>query len=570
MRKNLTVFLCIFFAHEYCDILYAQSVHVPLNHSVYGYVERWEAKGALRNELTGTKPFTRLTIADFLIKIRSADENLLLLTPVDLDLLKYYEEEFKDEIEILNPASEIDKPVAANWLENLRQTLLPDIFYRNGKNLLEIKREDFTLIGDILVYLDNSLSDIDSLSSTDKVHRYTTGVQLRGSLGKNIGYFIDARNTKEWGSRTYPIGRDITAPGLGWINNFGSYQYHDETTAYITAKASLLEFEIGKNHNQWGSGLLLSNNATSYDYIKIKTKIWKLTFSHLFANLVQFPRIIELDSNESPGGKKKYAKKYLTAHRLEINLGRGINVGVHESVVYGQRGVELAYLNPVMFLRSAEHYLGDQDNALMGLDLSLKVRNGLKLYFEFLMDDVFIKKLGTDWWGNKFGYDTYVYWADPIGLQNVSLRLEYTKIKPFVYTHRFAINEYKHYNTSLGSALPPNTEQIYFSMNYRQSRKLFYFVEAWYNRHGSSTVDHIVGGSIREPTPKEGDEYLGFLRGRIETRKGMKITLSYEYLRNLYILGTAEIKSGSNITIQSIPGKGYTSKRLFFSIGLNY
>lgn len=570
MRKSFTYFLCIFFVGIFYSSISAQSVHVPLKNTIYRFIERWEAKGILRNELTGTKPLSRLQIAEFLTAIRKKQLNGLELTLVDRDLLKFYEEEFVEEIAAIDPASEIKKPDTPGWLSGLQQKIHSGFFYKNGKNLLVIKTDDFSLFGDIIAYQDNALTDVDSLESTDGVYRQTTGILLRGSIGERLGFYVDARNTKEWGTRDYPIGRDVTAPGLGWISNFGSRQFHDETNAYVVLRISPFELEIGKNHNRWGSGLLLSDNATSFDYIKLKTRFWRLTFSHIFGSLVQFPRIIEKGSNNESGGKKKFANKYLTAHRLEVNLGKGVNIGLQESVVYGQRGLELAYVNPVMFLRSAEHYLGDQDNALMGFDITLNLIEGLKFYNEFLMDDVFLKRLGTKWWGNKFAYHTSLLWVDPFGIENTSVRLGYTKIKPFVYSHRFPINVYKHYNSSLGSSLKPNSDKWNGAIDYYQTRKLYYSLEIWYDRHGTSPEDKIVGGEINEPVPNPGDEYLGFLKGSVEKKKGFKLRVSYEPLRNLFIAANLEIFSGSNFRINNRTGREFTSKQIFFSIGLNY
>ncbi|MCH7783242.1 hypothetical protein IID62_09260, partial [candidate division KSB1 bacterium] len=157
--------------------------------------------------------------------------NGLELTLIDRDLLIFYEEEFVEEIAAIDPASEIKKPDTPGWLSGLQQKIHSGFFYKNGKNLLVIKTDDFSLFGDIIAYQDNALTDVDSLESTDGVYRQTTGILLRGSIGERLGFFVDARNTKEWGTRNYPIGRDVTAPGLGWISNFGSRQFHDETNA---------------------------------------------------------------------------------------------------------------------------------------------------------------------------------------------------------------------------------------------------------------------------------------------------------------------------------------------------
>lgn len=573
MRRCFIRFLSIFFVFFYADLLTAQSVYVPLNHRVYSFVERFEVKGVLRNSLTATKPLTRMEMALFIHKIRENYTAGLSLSQVDVDLLKFYEGEFREEISSINPSVQIEIPGTPDRLAGLKGKF-PDYVYKNGRNLLEFKRDDFSIFVDIIARQDDRITDTDSLSAMDEVYRYTTGIQIRGNLGERIGFYIDARNTKEWGSREYPEGRDITAPGSGWISNFGNYQFHDETIAYLIVKASPFEIEIGKNLNRWGPGyrgaLLLSDNATSYDLIKLKTQFWRIKFAHLFGYLEQYPRIVEQVFDEKSGRKRKYARKYFAAHRLEINLFDGINIGMHETVVYGQRGIELAYLNPLMFLRSAEHYLGDQDNALMGADISLNLISGWKWYGEFLMDDIFIKRLGTDWYGNKFGYIGGALWTDPFGFPDASLRIEYTRIKPFVYTHKFPINAYKHYNTGLGHSLPPNSDEWYIAGSRYFTRKLFTGFELRYFRHGANTSGRNVGGDINQPHPTPDEVYIKFLEGEIREKKSLRLVMSYEPLRNLFIKGECEFLSGSNFIINGVPGSNFISKQFFISVGLNY
>ncbi|KPK95371.1 hypothetical protein AMJ80_05140 [bacterium SM23_31] len=495
------------------------------------------------------------------------------LSWVDVERLKFYEEEFREEILSVNPSAQIEMPTAPGWLAGLKGKI-PDYVYENGRNLLEFRHDDFSLFVDLIAHQDNRIIDTDSLSALDKIYRYTTGIQVRGNLGERIGFYIDARNTKEWGSRKYPESRDITAPGLGWVSNFGSYRFHDETIAYLIFKTSPFEIEIGKNLNRWGPGyrgaLLLSDNATSYDLMKLKTQFWRIKFAHVFGYLEQYPRIVEQVFDEKSGCKKRYARKYIAAHRLEVNLFDGVNIGVHEAVVYGQRGIELAYLNPLMFLRSAEHYLGDQDNALMGADISLKLINGWKWYGEFLMDDIFIKKLGTDWYGNKFGYIGGVLWTDPFGFPDASLRIEYTRIKPFVYTHRFPINVYKHYDTALGHSLPPNSDEWYVAGSRCVTRRLFTGFELQYLRNGANTQERIVGGDIDQPNPAPEDVDLKFLEGEIRKKKSLRLVLSYEMLRNLFIKGECEFVSGTNFRIRNVPGRSFNANQFFISVGLNY
>ena len=80
--------------------------------------------------------------------------------------------------------------------------------------------------------------------------------------------------------------------------------------------------------------------------------------------------------------------KYLAAHRLEVNVLPWLIVSGSESVIYGNRGIEPAYFNPLMPYHVAEHHLGDKDNNMMSLDMTAFPLKNHKFYFELFIDDV--------------------------------------------------------------------------------------------------------------------------------------------------------------------------------------
>jgi len=573
VRKIVTGILCIFFAFAAAVSASAQSVYVPLNHPVYQFIERFEAKGVLKCALTGTKPFSRREAASFLTAVHDKSDAGFPLTSVERDQLLYYEQEFREEIGQMAPARTIPEAAYPGWFSRL-QRKLPGAIYENGRNFYSRAGENYSIFIDPILNQDNAVADVDTLAACDEVYRYASGFRIRGSVNDRAGFFVDIRNTKEWGSRAYPQVSGLTAPGLGYVKNFGSYQFHDETIAYLVFRLSPLELELGKNLNRWGpgrrGGLLLSDNATSYDLVKLKFGTRRLKFVHFFGILTAYPRIIESVTGENASEKIKYANKYIAAHRLEINLSGGVNVGLSEAVIYGQRQVELAYLNPLMFLRSAEHYLGDQDNALMGADVTLRLVSGWTWYGELLIDDLYTRRLGTKWYGNKLGFLAGAFWTDPFSLPNSSVRLEYTRIKPFVYTHKYPVNVYKHFDTGLGHPLGPNADEWYFEGAYHYSRRVSFALEALYSRHGANTPDFNAGGDINEPHDPASPTEIGFLEGDVQRQRSLKLSVSYEPFRNLFLTGYLNVHSGKNFRIREIPGSGFTSRDLFLAVRLNY
>jgi len=574
MPRFLNGILCVFIILCLCGSLTAQSVNVPLSYSVYDFIERFEAKGALKNVLNGTKPLSRKKTALIIKCIREKQESGYALSRVELDKLIYYEQEFREELEDLDSSYEIPEIRLPSGINNLI-TKIPGGIYQNGRNFLTYRYKDFSFFLDPILNQDNTVNDIDTLAAKDEVYRYSSGFHIRGSIGRRLGFYLDVRNTKEWGSRDYPKGTNYTSPGYGWVKNYGEHQFHDETIAYVVFKLAPLEFEFGKDFNRWGPGyrgtLLLSGNAASYDLVKLKYESDKFSYVSFLGSLTSFPRLIESITGTEDNPKIKYAEKYIAAHRLEINLIRGVDIGLHEAVIFGQRDIEMAYLNPVMFLRSAEHYLGDQDNALMGADLELYLVDGWKWYAEMLIDDIFTKKLGTDWIGNKLGFMFGSLWTDPFGFGDSSIRVEYSRIRPFVYSHRYPINVYAHFSTGLGHQNGPNTDEWFIRAEHDASRRLKLSAEFSFLRHGANPPGVNVGGDINLPHRGGIDpDEVGFLEGDVEETTSFKFNFSYEVFRNLFIMGNLNLCSGENFRISGIPERDFDSRKFFFAVRMNY
>ena len=68
-------------------------------------------------------------------------------------------------------------------------------------------------------------------------------------------------------------------------------------------------------------------------------------------------------------------------------MGRFL-IGLQESVVYGDRGFELAYLAPPTVFVGAQSYLDDTDNLAVGIDASALIPYKTKIYASLFFDDL--------------------------------------------------------------------------------------------------------------------------------------------------------------------------------------
>ena len=193
------------------------------------------------------------------------------------------------------------------------------------------------------------------------------------------------------------------------------------------------------------------------------------------------------------------------------------------------------YLNPIMFYRSAEHYLGDMDNATMSVDFSWNFAKGYKIYGEFFLDDVYISRIGSKWYGNKFAYLGGIFITNPLKLKNSELLFEYARVKPFVYTHHYPINVFKHFSTPLGYFTGPNAEDYYLLFTRYFSRESKISFEYELKRHGKNYPDKNIGGDLNLGHRREDPTQVGFLEGIVETTKSFLFNFTYDIYRHYFL-----------------------------------
>ncbi|MBN1294662.1 MAG: hypothetical protein JXB48_22695 [Candidatus Latescibacteria bacterium] len=527
------------------------SSYVPVSHRIYDFLERMEHHYFISGAYLGIKPATRSQIADLLIQIKK-NENVL--TVVDKEEYDCLLAEFLPDISVRKNLVWDDKgPVG----------FLPKIFkpfiYRNRRNLFSKSGDSFSLYVDPVINRSAAVGISKSYSKDDRVYIAGNGFILRGTAGEHIGFYIDVRDSKEWGSRDYPVTKVTTSPGRGYVSFKGDRAEFDETHAHIAYTNGPFTLSFGRGKNIWGYGktgtLGLSGYASPYDMVRIETGFWKLKFMFFAAEIEQYPPIAKFYYNISAGvpSDSVTVKKHISGHRVEMNFTDRLKVGLYETVIYGGRW-DLSYLNPVMFLTGAEHTNGDHDNAAMGIDFRLFVHKNHSLYGELFIDDISMQKLGTDWYGNKFAYQAGTFIVEPFGLRDVDARIEYSHISPWVYTHKFPVNGYHHYGDVLGYPSGPNSDVVFFQVRKRLTRRFHTGCFIKKQRHGENPVGINIGGNLMKGF-KDGDSTKAhFLDGNLEKTTFAGFDVSYEIFWQFFLkLGyTYENQDGVKINIYQV------------------
>ena len=563
MKKNVVLKYVVFLILVYCSSgALAQSPFVPLNHRVYSFIERLSLNKSLQISMPGSLPLSRKMVAEYLIKIYHKNQESNFLSAEEEDKIRYLLFQFQDELagfSLPNHSSRIDG--IKNW--RIFSGWVPKWIYGNGKNLFSWTDGDFQFFADPIYRYRMSMTDYDASDRGFEHFHFTNGFRAYGRLAKYVSFFFDFRDNKEWGSQKYPLG-NYTLPRLGFVRATSpDYIYHDETEAYIRAGNRKLQVTFGKFKNIWGRGksgaLILSDYATSYDQLKLEFRHRKIYFTAVYAALI--------DYHYSPEDSLQ-AKKYLSGHRLEINPVFWLSLGLSEIVIFKGRKFEPAYLNPVMFLRSAEHYLGSPDNMMMSADFRLLPFNNVAIYGELLLDDITTTKLGTDWYGNKFGYLTGVFFAKESSLPSFDFRAEYVRLRPFVYSHENSLS-YTHYADALGHWTGPNSDMFWAKANFYPHFRIRVSADFQFRRHGENTADKNVGGDIDQFWTEAAGFEAKFLAGHRVNQINSSWGIEYEILPQIYfnagaILSRTTEKSGSGLTRTS------SSVSLWTSLGMNF
>lgn len=503
----------------------SQTIYVPVNSRVYDFLERMEAKQIVPVILDGTLPMTRKEIGNYLhLCIKNQDN----LSKSDQEMLSFLITEYREEIgdTLATPRqikTRLTKLMKSPWVD----PWMPDFIYKNGRDMLFLPTGPVNLYCDPVFLRSRIYASADTLPSQERIFQDTNGFVLWGTIGNYFGFYTDIRDTREWGTRKYPSG-NTTATGLGFVRGNGSQIYHDETIAHLTFSYKFLNVQYGKDENKWGNGyvsqLLLSDSPTSYDQLKIQIMTPRLKFTYLLGWLKHF------DENYFFGNPQQ---KSISAHRLEFSPHPLIDIGLHEAIIYANRKIVPAYLNPVMFFRSAEHYLGDLDNAFLGLDMEFKGIPKTKIYGDYFIDDMTTSKIGTGFYGNKYGYTLGCFHVDLFGLANIDVRIEYTKIRPFTYSHKFENTAFTHFDTVVGHSIGPNSDLLFFELVYNYSRWLKFNMQYQKQRHGANPPLENIGGDPMVPHSSFSDsKYIPFLSGVLEQKDTITFKARLEVIRN--------------------------------------
>jgi hypothetical protein len=116
--------------------------------------------------------------------------------------------------------------------------------------------------------------------------------------------------------------------------------------------------------------------------------------------------------------------------------------------------------------------------------------------------------------------------ADPFGIDDTDIILEYARVEPWTYTHKGTRQDppmptaYKHFNEPLGHWIGPNADDLFAQMGWQISKNIRADVSYNRIRHGE------IGGSIYD-APVDYSKEKKFLGGIVEKKSIIKLGMDY-------------------------------------------
>jgi hypothetical protein len=542
---------------------FSQSTNVSPNENYYHLLDRYEVKSGRisPNAFTSVKPWKRSDIVQF---IDTLDRQGMFTSNADQFNLQYLR---NDNWEWARPETNDRKPFLK-------------YFYKKKSDLFYVDEEpDFDLHVNPVLYLGGGKDS----ESEDPLYINSRGVEIRGMLDKKIGFymFITDNQTRipSYVSNTvqpdsaygfYPV-----IPHEGFWKGFNDDQGYDfyQARGYISFEATRhLNLQFGHDRTFIGNGfrsLIFSDHAPPSMFLKANVKVWKLNY------LFQLNRMVaDVEGNTAGLLGGQYPDKFVALHHLSVNIGKKLNIGVFESVVFSSDQFEFSYLNPVIFYRAVEHQFGSSDNVILGADFKWLVVKGVSLYGQFVLDEFKMEhiKAGDGWWANKYGIQAGLKYFDAFSVSNLDLQAETNIVRPYTYSHDSPYGSYSHYAQPIAHPLGANFKEYIGIARYQPLPRLNLTGKLIYAQVGRDTTNTNWGNDIlkKNNINRENDFGNTISQGVTNDILLVSFTASWQLAHNMFIDGSVVMRKSDSPVAQFNTKTTVTSLALRWNISQRF
>ncbi|SHG68687.1 gliding motility protein RemB [Winogradskyella jejuensis] len=345
------------------------------------------------------------------------------------------------------------------------------------EHLVQVQGKDYWFTVDPILDLQAG-----SDSEGGSTYNNTRGVFIQAGLGKRLNFTTSfyesqgrfAQYFNQYAESLKAFGPDpAIIPGRGIAKRFKDDAYdYPVAEAYLSyTPAKFLNIQFGHGKNFIGDGyrsLFQSDVASPSPFLKTNLKFWKIKYTSTWMALKDVrPEVVEDGA---------FLTKYMANHYLSWNISKRLNLGFFESVIWtnsNDRGFDVNYLNPLIFLRAIEFSTGqDAGNAVLGLSAKYKWNNKVNLYGQFIVDEFSLSdvKGGNQSWKNKFGFQLGAKYYNAFNVDGLLLQAEYNQVRPYTYSHNTIVLNYGHNNQSMAHLWGNNFRELVLIGRYNYKR----------------------------------------------------------------------------------------------------
>ena len=558
VMKKVIPYILFFFAST---MLLAQVENIPLENDVYTFLKEMKVKGVIGYISEDNPNLSRATVQTLLLTI---EKNKNALSNVEKELLAKYRQEFFYE----------EQPLSKRWEMFGADSVtgsFGSLFSRRSNYLYTYNNDGnnffLELSGRIKQGIETNPGKRNSML-------YWGGLRFNGTLFGKLGYHFSFLKGLAAGSRSFA---EVMAPWLNtnfkWYENIEKVGNFDFVEGYLKYAVEPTEgmdisLQLGREPISFGYGysgkLVLSEIRNNMDFLKFNFSYGIIDFTSLHVSTVG-----KFDIDRS----KDYTK-YYALNRLKLKFKNLFDLGMGEVIIYSDRSLDLAYINPLSFYKMVEMDLQDRDNGTFHFDIQTRCFDNLEFQATYFMDENVIWRLSElDQYVNKTAYQLSAFWYEAFTINNLSLILEYTRTRPYVYTHTNPKNTYTTAFHVFGHEIGPNSDELFAKLAYNFSADLRLEVEYRHRRTGKNIVD-AEGNVVRNVGS---DPFVPWRTG-IDSKKAtfldgvridndiIKTDLRWEPMRDVTFDLIYYLNSQKNITLDQKLNQSYLELFLSFDI----
>jgi hypothetical protein len=519
----------------------AQSNFAPLNEDYYHWVDRYEIKtGKIIPELyTTIKPYKRSAIVSF---IDSAKQGGAYESRTDQFNYEYLN---NDNWEWSSSATnDSKKPILKH-------------FYKKKSDLFYVNTDDFDLHVNPVIYVGGG----NDSRRDDMLFINTRGVEVRGMVDKKVGFYTYLTDNQALLPSHVADQMSLTRviPHEGFWKNYKDGVGVDflQARGYIAVEATKhINVQFGHDRFFIGNGyrsLVFSDFAPPSLFFKGNLKVWKINYLFLVNQMTADIRAVSTGTNASAKG---YPNKFSAFHHLSVNIGKKLNVGIFESVIFtaddtlGSDHLRMDYFNPIIFYRAVEQQNGSSDNVLLGMDFKWNLFRKISFYGQFLLDEFVIDNIraGNGWWANKFGIQAGAKYIDAFTIPNFDLQGEINIVRPFTYSHNTNYGNYTHYRQPIAHPLGANFQEMIGIVRYQPLPRLNITGKLILTKIGRDTTGINYGSNILLNNTTRVQEFNNKIgQGANNDILYGSFTLSWQFKHNLFVDASIVLRKSESL-----------------------